>query len=82
MAAVVIGGTNVRGGTGKIHGIFYGALFVQFISNIINLNGRISPYWKDIITGIILLIAVLAQVYADRKNERIKNTVKKEVSVA
>lgn len=82
MAAVVIGGTNVRGGTGKIHGIFFGALFVQFITNLINLNGRISAYWKDIITGIILLIAVLAQVYADRKKERIKNTVKKEVATA
>lgn len=82
MAAVVIGGTNVRGGTGKIHGIFFGALFVQFITNLINLNGRISAYWKDIITGIILLVAVLAQVYSDRKKERIKNTVKKEVATA
>lgn len=73
MAAVVLGGTSVRGGIGRIHGIFLGCLFVTFITNLINLNGHISAYWKDIITGIVLLIAVLAQVYGDRQKEKIKH---------
>ena len=73
MAAVVLGGTSVRGGVGRIHGIFFGCLFVSFITNLINLNGHISAYWKDIITGVVLLIAVLAQVYSDRKKEKIKH---------
>lgn len=76
MAAVVIGGTSVRGGLGKIHGIFFGCLFVNFITNLINLNGHISAYWKDIITGIVLLIAVLAQVYSDRQKEKSKKSEK------
>ncbi|MEA4911859.1 MAG: ABC transporter permease [Oscillospiraceae bacterium] len=73
MAAVVIGGTKVRGGTGKIYGVFFGVLFMQFITNLINLNGHLSVYWKDITTGVILLIAVLVQVYSDYRNEKIKN---------
>lgn len=79
MAAVVIGGTNVSGGRGKIKGIFWGVLFIQLITNLINLNGHISAYWKDIITGVILLLAVLIQAYGDKRKARIKNTVKKEV---
>lgn len=66
MAAIVIGGTSVRGGKGRISGIFFGVIFVSLITNLINLNGSVSPYWKDIITGLILLVAVLFQVYSER----------------
>lgn len=69
MAAIVIGGTSVSGGIGRISGIFFGVLFLQLITNIINLNGRISPYWKDVITGVILLSAVLIQRISDRRSE-------------
>lgn len=76
MAAVVLGGTSVRGGIGKIHGIFFGCLFVNFITNLINLNGHISAYWKDIITGVVLLIAVLVQVYSDKQKDKAKHKAK------
>ncbi|WRS28192.1 ABC transporter permease [Oscillospiraceae bacterium MB08-C2-2] len=71
MAAIVIGGTSVRGGMGKIQGIFLGSLFLNLITNLINLNGHISAYWKDISTGVILLVAVLLQVYSDHQREKI-----------
>lgn len=71
MAAVVIGGTSVRGGSGKIWGIFFGVVFVQFISNLINLNGRISAYWQDILTGIILLLALFTQAYQTWRKEKV-----------
>lgn len=73
MAAIVIGGTSVRGGTGKVSGVFLGVIFVTLISNLINLNGHISAYWKDILTGVILLIAVLIQVYSEKQKEKIKH---------
>lgn len=76
MAAIVIGGTPVRGGLGKIKGIIFGSLFVNLITNLINLNGHLSAYWKDIITGVVLLIAVLVQVYADKQKEKIKHNRK------
>lgn len=73
MATIVIGGTKVKGGAGKIHGLFFGVIFVQLITNLINLNGHLSVYWKDITTGMILLIAVLLQVYSDYRKEQLKN---------
>lgn len=69
MAAIVIGGTSTTGGVGKITGIFFGVLFLQLITNIINLNGTISPYWKDVITGAILLGAVLIQRFSELRGE-------------
>ncbi len=69
MAAIVIGGTSTTGGVGKITGIFFGVIFLQLITNIINLNGSISPYWKDVITGAILLGAVLIQRFTERRGE-------------
>lgn len=78
MAAIVIGGTSTTGGVGKIYGIFFGVLFLQLITNIINLNGTISPYWKDVITGAILLGAVLLQRYTDYRSEIAALTIKTE----
>lgn len=76
MAAVVIGGTSVRGGRGNISGILFGVLFVQLISNLINLNGTISAYWQDILTGVILLLALLIQAFSatleNRKNRHFR----------
>ena len=72
MAAVVIGGTSVKGGEGNVTGIFMGVVFVQLISNLINLNGNISAYWKDIATGVILLLAVLSQVFMEYYKKRIR----------
>lgn len=69
MAAVVIGGTRVRGGMGRVSGIFFGTIFVQFITNLINLHGHISAYWKNVITGAVLLIAVLIQTITDTQRE-------------
>lgn len=69
MAAIVIGGTSVNGGSGRISGILFGVLFLQLITNIINLNGSINPYWKDVITGGILLGAILVQRFSDHHSE-------------
>lgn len=76
MAAVIIGGTPVKGGKGRIAGILYGVIFVQLISNIINLNGHINANWKDILTGLILLASVLLYAFLDMKKEKNKNLKK------
>lgn len=82
MAAIVIGGTSTTGGVGRITGIFFGVLFLQLITNIINLNGTISPYWKDVITGGILLGAVLIQRFSEMRGEMAALQVKPEGGAA
>ena len=61
IAAVVIGGTLLTGGVGKVEGTFYGVLILGIISNVINLQGTL-PYWyANLVTAILLLIVILLQ---------------------
>jgi ribose transport system permease protein len=58
IAAAVIGGAALTGGRGRVFGAILGALTLTLASNIINLLG-ISGTWQDVITGGILLLAVV-----------------------
>ena len=56
IASVVIGGTSLAGGVGTVLGTFLGSLFMTTISNGMTLI-RISPFWQQLVLGIVLLIA-------------------------
>lgn len=56
--ATVLGGTSMSGGSGVIAGAFAGALVVGIINNILNLGG-VSPYYQNIVKGIIIFLAIL-----------------------
>lgn len=58
IAAVVVGGTSLFGGSGSVIGTFIGALIIQTISMGLDLRS-ISAFWQNIVTGAIILIAVL-----------------------
>lgn len=58
IAAVVIGGTALAGGTGSIWGTAVGAFVLAAISNVLVLKG-ISPYASEWIRGVIIIVAVL-----------------------
>ncbi|MCF7941482.1 MAG: ABC transporter permease [Spirochaetia bacterium] len=60
ITAVAIGGTSmVRGGTGTMFGTLLGITFMAILSNAFMMSG-ISTYWQDIVTGVMLLLAILA----------------------
>lgn len=61
IAAVIIGGTALSGGFGRIWGTIVGVLILGFISNILNLTGFVSPYLNGAFQGAIIIIAVLLQ---------------------
>ena len=61
IAAVIIGGTALSGGVGRIWGTIVGVLILGFISNILNLTGFVSPYLNGAFQGAIIIIAVLLQ---------------------
>lgn len=69
IAAVVMGGTLIRGGEGKISGAAAGILIWGVIQNMINMMGDVSTYWQQIIMGFILLSAVIIQNIAERRRE-------------
>jgi len=58
IAAVVVGGTSLLGGRGSFVGTFLGVILIGLIRNILTLLA-IDPFWHLIITGIIILIAII-----------------------
>ncbi len=58
IAAVVIGGTSLAGGRGRIVGTLVGALIIGVISNGLNLL-NVSSFYQQIVKGAIILVAVL-----------------------
>ncbi|MGB4840560.1 MAG: ribose ABC transporter permease [Saprospiraceae bacterium] len=68
IAAVVIGGTSLSGGRGSIIGTVQGALIIGVLnSGLVLLN--VSPFWQQIIKGLVILIAViLDRVNHDNKD--------------
>ena len=58
IAAVVLGGTSVSGGSGKLLGTVFGAAILSVIAPAINYLG-ISSDWSDAIMGAIIIIAVV-----------------------
>jgi ribose transport system permease protein len=60
IAAVVIGGTSMAGGRGRIWSTVVGVLILGIITNMLLLIG-VSVYWQGCVKGAIILIAVLLQ---------------------
>ena len=58
IAAVVIGGTNLAGGSGTGFGAVVGAVLIEMIRNSLTLLG-INPFWQGTFVGAFIIIAVL-----------------------
>jgi ribose transport system permease protein len=58
IAAVVVGGTSLSGGTGRILGTLIGAFIISVIQNGMNLTG-LESYTQQVVLGLIILGAVL-----------------------
>lgn len=58
IAAVIIGGTNLMGGSGRIWGTFIGILFLGVLLNGMTLMD-VGDYWQMIVRGGLILLAVL-----------------------
>ena len=58
IAAVVIGGTSLSGGTGSIAGTIAGVLIIGVMNNGLDLL-NVSSYWQLIVKGLIIVLAVL-----------------------
>lgn len=68
IAAVIIGGTVLKGGFGRVWGTVVGVLILSLIGNILNLANLVSPYLNGAIQGVIIILAVVLQ--RQRKAER------------
>jgi rhamnose transport system permease protein len=69
VAAVVVGGVNIFGGSGTLAGAALGALFLGFIANALILVG-LSQFWLQAIYGVVILVAVSADALIVRRLKR------------
>lgn len=61
IAAVVIGGTLLTGGSGFVLGSVLGVLVLGTIQTILSFEGTLSSWWSRIVIGLLLLVFVVLQ---------------------
>ncbi|WP_408594469.1 galactofuranose ABC transporter, permease protein YjfF (plasmid) [Paracoccus marcusii] len=61
IAAVVIGGTLLSGGSGYMFGTLVGVLTMGLIQTYIVFDGTLSSWWTKIVIGLLLLVFILLQ---------------------
>lgn len=65
IAAVVIGGTSLSGGTGGVGGTIIGVLIIGVLRNGLNLLG-VSPFLQAVVIGSVIVLAVAAETFKHR----------------
>jgi ribose/xylose/arabinose/galactoside ABC-type transport system permease subunit len=68
IAAVVIGGTLLTGGSGYLLGTVVGVLVLGLIQTIITFQGTLSSWWTKIVIGALLLAFILLQRAVSRRS--------------
>lgn len=66
ITAVVIGGTALRGGKGRVWGTVVGAVILELIANLMVLSDFVSEYLVAAVQGVIIIIAMLVQRFSKK----------------
>ena len=69
IAAVVVGGTSMSGGSGRIGGTLIGVLIIGVLNNGLNLMG-VDSNWQYIVKGLVILLAVYVDFIRNKKAGR------------
>ncbi len=69
IAACILGGVSIAGGSGKISGIILGSVLLGILNNALPLL-NVSPFWQTGIQGLIILVAVIINTLVKRGVDR------------
>jgi rhamnose transport system permease protein len=72
VAAVVVGGVNIFGGSGTVVGVVLGTTLVDVIDNSLTRWALVSEFWRDALLGMLILIAVAADTLMNRYLDRLR----------
>jgi rhamnose transport system permease protein len=72
IAAVVVGGVNIFGGSGTILGVVLGTLLVDTIDNSLTRWAVVSEFWRDALLGMLIMTAVAADTFMARSFTRLR----------
>lgn len=74
IAAVIIGGTNILGGSGSLLGTLIGVLILGVLQNGMVLM-HIETYWQDVVMGTLIITTVSMDVMKNRKAQSMKASI-------
>ncbi|HUX22783.1 MAG TPA: ABC transporter permease [Spirochaetia bacterium] len=69
IAACVLGGVSIAGGSGTLVGVIFGAAFLGIVKNALTMV-RISPFWQTAIQGFVILLAIVINSISDARNAK------------
>lgn len=72
VAAVVVGGVNIFGGSGSIVGVVLGTVLVDTIDNSLIRWAVVSEFWREALLGLLIMLAVIADTLMTRSFGRLK----------
>ena len=72
VAAVVVGGVNIFGGSGSIIGVVLGTVLVDTIDNSLIRWAVVSEFWREALLGVLIMLAVVADTLMARSFGRLR----------
>lgn len=69
IAAVVVGGTSMSGGSGKIGGTIIGGFIIGILNNGLNLM-NVNSFWQYVVKGVVILLAVFLDFWRNNHKKR------------
>ena len=66
IAAAIIGGTSLSGGSGTILGTIIGAFIMSVLTNGLRILS-VAQEWQNVVTGVIIILAVYADILRRRR---------------
>jgi len=82
IAAVVMGGTMLSGGSGYVFGTLFGVLVLGVTQTLIQFNGTLSSWWTNIVVGALTLIFIGIQSFLAAQKIRSGSAERKKENLA
>jgi rhamnose transport system permease protein len=70
IAACVVGGVSIFGGSGTTLGVVLGVLFLGIVNNALT-QIKISPFWQMGLQGLIILVAVIINTIMEKRTQEL-----------
>ena len=80
IAAAVVGGVSIQGGSGTVIGALLGAVLIEILDLSLVRVDQVSEFWRDAILGGLILAAVIADVVVGKRLRRRSSSVKASVT--